>query len=296
MAKPTMEEAPAYVSAFKEAYAAPEHRRFYSDGGEAAVLMVHGFPGTPSELRSLAGAFAGLGWSVDVPLLPGFGTDIETLFERTCGDWLEAIREAYRALEETHCPVVLGGYSMGGAIATAVAPELDPDGLILLSPFWRLPFDRPLLRLLSPLLRLVVPRIHPFRLMDLDMDEIQTEVQELMPDLDLQKPEMQAELHDLAIPTRLFAELSELGRSAFKAAPAVTAPTLILQGIEDELVSATNTRKLLVRLSGPVEYLEVPAGHDLFNNDADTRSHITPRILAFATQIANTVSERDRLC
>ena len=57
----------------------PEHETFTLPGGRPAALLLHGFLGTPAEMRGLGEALHEQGWTVYAPLLPGFGSDIETL-------------------------------------------------------------------------------------------------------------------------------------------------------------------------------------------------------------------------
>ena len=52
------------------------------DADKPAAVLVHGFGGTPAEMRGLAEALHRQGWTTEVPLLPGFGSDIATLTER----------------------------------------------------------------------------------------------------------------------------------------------------------------------------------------------------------------------
>ena len=59
-----------------------EHQPFRKSARGAmrgAALLVHGFPGTPADMRPLAASLAAAGWDVDAPLLPGFGPEIITL-------------------------------------------------------------------------------------------------------------------------------------------------------------------------------------------------------------------------
>jgi pimeloyl-ACP methyl ester carboxylesterase len=50
-----------------------EHQPFAEGDGPATAVLVHGFPGTPAEVRPLAAALVAVGWRVRAPLLPGFG-------------------------------------------------------------------------------------------------------------------------------------------------------------------------------------------------------------------------------
>ncbi len=44
----------------------PEHADFTIPGGDPAALLVHGFPGTPAEMRPLAEALNERGWTARV--------------------------------------------------------------------------------------------------------------------------------------------------------------------------------------------------------------------------------------
>ena len=69
-------------------------------------------------MRGLGEALNEQGWTVHAPLLPGFGSDIETLTERRWQEWAAAVRAGRcrdsRQRATTRCCVV--GYSMGAAL------------------------------------------------------------------------------------------------------------------------------------------------------------------------------------
>src|SRR4051794_39709983 len=64
-------------------------------GGPHGVFVLHGFTGSPVSMRPLAEAFAEAGFAVELPRLPGHGTDPSDLALTTWDDWLA---EAERAL------------------------------------------------------------------------------------------------------------------------------------------------------------------------------------------------------
>ena len=115
-----------------------QHADFLIECGQSAALLIHGFPGTPAEMRPLASLLNSAGWTTRGLLLPGFGAQIESLFQRRAHEWIEAAVDALRSLQAAHDPVVVIGYSMGAAIAIHAAARLKPDRLILLAPFWQL--------------------------------------------------------------------------------------------------------------------------------------------------------------
>ncbi len=101
-----------------------------------AMLMVHGFIGSPNNFNDLPEQVAEAGWHVRVMLLPGHGTS-PVEFETTTAAQLErAVENELTALQERFATVVLLGHSMGGALATLVASRRRVDGLILVSPYY----------------------------------------------------------------------------------------------------------------------------------------------------------------
>src|SRR5947208_12339999 len=98
-------------------------------GGPHGALVLHGFTGSPVSMRPLAEAFAEVGLAVEMPRLPGHGTDPADLALTTWDDWLAEAERALAALQ-ARTPagnVVVAGLSMGGALTLALAerhPEL----------------------------------------------------------------------------------------------------------------------------------------------------------------------------
>jgi carboxylesterase len=273
-----MDQNPA--SPFIEYFSQPEHQPFRLEGGESAVLLVHGFPGSPAELRPLGEVFHQAGWSVRGHLLPGFGPQIETIFERRYPEWIESVRQALAELKRNHRPVFLVGFSMGAAVCLNAASLEAPDGLVLISPFWR--FSGWIWSLL-PLISLLFPTIRPFRLIKLDFNdpELRRGMALFMPGADLDDPAIQQAVRDFRVPVRIFAEIQRVGRLGWQAARHVKVPTLVLQGRQDELVRTAQTRLLLARLAGPLIYQEFEAAHNLLEPARPAWQDLVPAILGF---------------
>ena len=265
----------------------PEHEPFQIKGGEAAALLVHGFPGTPAEVRPLARMLEGAGWTVHAPLLPGLGADLETLFDRTYTEWIAAIAEELQTLQADQQPVILIGYSLGAAVAlnvaaTAAAP---PHGLILLAPFWRLTLLAGWRRALWPVLRLLFRRSKPFRNLDFDDPQVRASLKGYLPDVNLDDPEVRETIREQTVPARLLDQLLKLGRRAYRRAADVKAPTLILQGIDDDVVPLEQTRRLLQRVPCTLTYHELTTDHDLLDPHSDQWSAIRQCIFFFLSEI-----------
>ncbi len=261
-------------------FAGPEHRSFKLDGGRQAALMLHGFMGTPAEMRPLAGHLNQAGWTVEGLLLPGFGNQLDTLFERSYRDWVDAAASALSRLQERHQPVVLIGYSLGGAIALNVAAEQPPDALVLLAPFWRL--GNTLHYVIWQIVRRFFPNPRPFRKANFSEDRLSEFIGGIVPDLDLSDPQVQDTLKELRVPSRFGQQIVITGRSAGKAATRFDRPTLIVQGVQDEVSKPGNSRRLLNRLPGAVKYEELEADHSLVKAENPGFTRMSRSVLAFA--------------
>jgi carboxylesterase len=245
------------------AFHAPEHSPFYWRGEENAALLVHGFPGTPAEMRRVGRLLHGAGWTAQGLLLPGFGRTINDLPQRRHADWVAAIEEELRGLKQEHRRVILVGNSMGAALALHAAARHHVAGLILFSPFWRVDswLDK-----VYPLAATVLPEIKPFGRAKFSDPKLRTMLRQFLPDADLDDGTVQAALRELRIPTQILGQVRRSGQLGYHAAAQVTAPTLIVQGMQDTLVKPPVTKRLAARLLHLADYVEVPGGHELVNS------------------------------
>lgn len=266
------------------AFDSQEHHEFTLSGDNGATaLLIHGFPGTPDEMRPLAAALNAAGWTAHAVLLPGFGPDINTLPERTCTDWMQAVERALTTLRRDHDTVLLVGHSMGGALAIAAAAQQSVNGLVTLAPFYKL---NHMLWSALPVLKITFPTIKPFRTFKLDFSnpEVRDGILRYMPDLDLDDPATQEALKDFTLPLKMFDQIRQAGLNAYRLAPAVRVPTLVIQGMRDTLVTPANTRLLTARMTQSVRWVEVDAEHDLIRADRHAWPMVEAATLDFAAQ------------
>lgn len=268
------------------AFVGDQHLPFLWEGGKPAALFVHGFPGTPDDLRDLAQALhEEAGWTVEGLLLPGFGQDISRLPLYSAADWLNAILRAVARLRENHDPVVLVAHSMGAALSIVAAQHTLIDGLILLAPFYRI--DHILWSGL-PVIERLFPKLKPFKLFkpDFSRQELRDQIMRFSADLDLDSPEDQALVRDLEIPIRIFSQVREAGQMAYNAAPSVHTPALVIQGLQDDLVKPAMTRRLTQRFGGALNMIEIEGDHGI-NLLSSPAWHVTrDAMIRFAAQIA----------
>jgi carboxylesterase len=119
-------------------YPAPVPDAFDFSGNATGVLLIHGFTGSPSEMRPLGEHLAAQGYTVAGPLLPGHGTQWQDLNRRTWREWAEAVERAYAQLQARCRRVFVCGGSLGGLLtlylAERHATSAEIAGIIPMAP------------------------------------------------------------------------------------------------------------------------------------------------------------------
>ena len=266
-----------------------EHQPFRAPAvGEArgAAVLVHGFPGTPADMRPLAASLTDAGWDVDAPLLPGFGPQIISLPNRRHGEWQNTIAERIWALREEHSRVIVVGHSLGAAVSVVAAQREMADGYALLAPYWR--FGGPMSHIFWPLLRLFFGRWRPLKRADFSDERIRRGLLGIIPDLKIDDPAVQVELRSFVVPTQLLSELRRLGIAAGRAAGRLRAPTLVVQGVRDTLVKPNDTARLVERLPSVRRYETVDGTHGLPRPESGAWERVEQAVMGFADEVAST--------
>jgi carboxylesterase len=117
-------------------------------GNSTGVLLIHGFTGSPSEMRPIGRYLAAQGYTVVGPLLPGHGTNWQDMARRRWCEWTGAVEQAYQNLTSRCRTIFVGGGSMGGLLTLYLAerhPEIAgviPMAPALLTTDWRASFAR----------------------------------------------------------------------------------------------------------------------------------------------------------
>ncbi|WP_121252502.1 alpha/beta hydrolase [Nocardioides ferulae] len=125
-------------------------------GRRIGVLLSHGFTGSPASMKPWGEHLGSLGYGVEVPRLPGHGTTWQEMNRTTWADWYGEVARAFDKLCLDHDAVVVGGLSMGGALALQLAAD-HPDrvaGVMVVNP--ALATKRRDVKLL-PVLKLLLP-------------------------------------------------------------------------------------------------------------------------------------------
>jgi carboxylesterase len=189
-------------------------------GGERGVLLVHGFTGTPYEVRPLGERLAARGITAVGPRLPGHCSTAEALNCTTWVDWVNTMEAELELLSRRCRRVAVVGLSLGGLIACMLARRAAPTQLAALcalaTPLWLPAHVLAAVRLLS----WVAPRIATFPKAGADIRD---------PVVKRGFPTMRV------FPLLALRSLVELMPRVRAALPAIRVPTLVMHGRNDHV-------------------------------------------------------------
>jgi carboxylesterase len=234
--------------------------------------LVHGFTGNPYSMRPLAEQLAQNGFYVDVPRLPGHGTDVQDMRRTRYSDWRAEVLALVDRLRARFELVMLVGLSAGGtlvldvassgerpitAIATINANVLDREGFAVK---------------LAPVFEKILP-IAPAFLAGMRED-------------DIAKPGVGEKAYG-RVPTAagnsLLRELPRLRAQL----PKLECPALIAYSPQDHTVPPDNSRAILKLLADkkPIE-LVLPRSYHVATMDYDLEL-LAERITQLADSVAS---------
>jgi carboxylesterase len=199
-----------------------------------AVLLLHGFTGSPWEVRPLGESLAARGYHVLAPRLPGHGTTPEAMLYVSHLDWE---REAEAALESLggFARRYVAGLSMGALLGLLLAARFPErvNALGLMAPAMRLQSRSSLV-----LRALKVFKHHPF-------DALWVRKRSS----DIEDPSDAANVPVLPrYPAARLRDLFALQKLAAQAVPRVRAPSLVAVSEHDHVVSVRAVRSLQQQL------------------------------------------------
>ena len=222
---------------------------------ERSIILIHGFVGSPFDYRPVAERLRKRGFRVVIPLVPGqmrssLAYKRGDYTPRFYVDWLAGLVD----LETKHFDKkpYLVGFSMGGALCTVVASMGRVDKLVLLAPFYSLPYANDLLWNLSKGLKWViplVPKVAKGRIND---------------------PEGYGRYApgSMIVSLRAFNRLEELAALARQRAPNIVIPTLVLGSPNDQVASFVLTKEIFA-LQANVGFIEYPRSNHVLLYDYD---------------------------
>jgi carboxylesterase len=223
---------------------APDARPFRLDPPPArvrrgAALCVHGYTGTPWEVRPLADALVDAGFAADGPLLTGHGDDPARLNTTSANQWLNDVVAASDALEE-RAPGglrVVVACSMGALLALQLSLLRRVDALVLLAPALRF-FPANALGVAA--LAAGLWRTRPFIPKEGPGGDVEdADARRLNPTYKV-------------MPSRGIVELWHLQRATDGLLPRVTTPVCLLHGALDATIAPVSSVRIAAAVTSPL--------------------------------------------
>lgn len=119
----------------------PGAEPFFLPGGSTGCLLIHGFTGTPKEMRSMGEYLADKGHSVFGIRLAGHATRPEDLNRTRWQDWVASVEDGYHTLHGEVDSIFVMGLSMGGTLSLLFSTLKPVDGVVAISTPYTLPAD-----------------------------------------------------------------------------------------------------------------------------------------------------------
>jgi len=248
----------------------PGAEPFRHEGGEAGVLLCHGFTGSPQSLRPWAEYLAEHGLTVSLPLLPGHGTRWEDMQLTGWQDWYAEVDRELRSLRERCSEVFVAGLSMGATLALRLAAKHGDAvrGVMVVNPANRMhglaPYALPVAR-------------HFVRTAPGIASDI--------------KKEGSVELGYDKVPLHAAHSLRTFFRQVDGELPQVTQPLLVLRSAQDHVVPAADSARVLSRVSSTdVTEIVLEQSYHVATLDHDA-DRIFEESLAFIGRLAPSVGK-----
>lgn len=117
---------------------------FLGDSSKPACLLIHGFTGTPKEMRWMGEFLNGQGYTCLGIRLAGHATNPNDMIRSRWTDWVASVEDGYQLLCGISKDIFLVGLSMGGILSLLMSTRLDVKGVVAMSTPSRLPTDYPI--------------------------------------------------------------------------------------------------------------------------------------------------------
>jgi len=127
---------------------------FLGEPSKPACLLIHGFTGTPKEMRWMGEFLNQQGYTCLGIRLAGHATDSEDMIRSNWTDWTASVEDGYHLLRGVTDNIFLVGLSMGGVLSLLMSTRLDVSGIVVMSTPYMLP-DDPRLRHVDWISRIV---------------------------------------------------------------------------------------------------------------------------------------------
>ena len=223
---------------------------FLGEPSRPACLFIHGFTGTPKEMRWMGEFFYQQGYTCLGIRLSGHATQPEDMIRSNWTDWTASVEDGYHLLRGLSKDIFLIGLSMGGVLSLLMSTRLDVRGVVAMSTPYQLPDD--------PRLRYVdwIAKVMPY------MPKSNEEPGSNWVDKDAWKDHIAYPQN----PVRSIGQLNQLLGAMRAALPEVRVPVLLIHSQDDRYVLPENSERIhaeLAHVSHKKKISIAGSGHNL---------------------------------
>jgi carboxylesterase len=245
---------------------------WFPGNAELGVLCLHGFTGTPYEVRHLGQRLSEQGLTVSGPALAGHTTSIAELDQTTWHDWYATVEQSFDALRERCARVAVVGQSLGGLLALYLAAQRQEQLVAvatLAAPLW-----------LFPLARAAVWATRPGRVLT---DRFGRRVRALpkISGSDVRDPVVkQRNPCYQAVPVRALHQLVAFMGEVDLHLSRVRVPALVMHSRQDHTAPYGCSERIAARVGGPVKHVALRESYHLVASDVE-REQVAAEVSAF---------------
>jgi len=246
---------------------------FLGDRSKPACLLIHGFTGTPKEMRWMGEYLHEKGFTCLGVRLAGHATDPEDMIRSHWTDWIASVEDGYSLLRSFNDNIFLIGLSMGAVLSLLMSTRLKVRGVVAISTPYKLP-DDPRLRHIEWISKIVAY-----------MPKSNEEPGAGWFDKEVWKDHVSYPQN----PVRSIGELNKLLGEMRAALPKVNVPVLLIHSRDDkyvlpqnmemtyaDLLTASDKTKLYVTGSGHVVTRDA-ARHQVFESALEFLRRVEPQ-------------------
>lgn len=246
---------------------------YQGEPSKPACLLIHGFTGTPKEMRWMGDFLNHHGYTCLGIRLAGHATEPEDMIRSNWTDWAASVEDGYSLLRSVTANIFLIGLSMGGVLSLLMSTRLDVRGVVAMSTPYKLPED--------PRLRFVdwISKVMPYR------PKSNEEPGSGWFDKEAWKEHVAYPQN----PVRSIGQLNQLLGELRAALPDVHAPVLLMHSKDDQYVLPENIELIyadLVHASDKTKLYLTGSGHVLPRDAA--RQQVFRSALEFIQRIEGT--------
>lgn len=217
---------------------------FFFEGdaiNDAGVLLLHGFTGSPAEMRPLGEFLSRQGYAATAPLLPGHGGLPHALKGVRWQDWADAAVRALHAMCRDYRRVFVAGLSMGGLLTlhlAATQADAPLRGIVMMAAPAAINDAR---TKLVKFAQHFMPYYYPLRGADFSDPVFRADLQQRFGSdavINFDDPRVCREIaSSVKLPLDAIHELLKLNTLVMRELPQVKAPALLFQGKRDRVIA-----------------------------------------------------------